>query len=32
VQSQVGDNPFLALLIAGAVGYGLALLVNNARR
>lgn len=32
VQSQVGENPFLALLIAGAVGYGLALLVNNSRR
>ena len=32
VQSQVGENPFLALLIAGAVGYGLALLMNNSRR
>lgn len=31
VQSQVGENPFVALLIAGAVGYGLALLLHSRR-
>lgn len=31
VESQVGENPFLALLIAGAVGYGLALLLHGRR-
>lgn len=31
VETQVGENPFLALLIAGAVGYGLALLLHSRR-
>ncbi len=31
VQAQVGENPFVALLIAGAVGYGLALLLHSRR-
>ena len=29
VEDQVGENPLLALLIAGAVGYGLALLLHR---
>lgn len=31
VSTQVEENPMLALLIAGAVGYGLALLVHGRR-
>ncbi|KQP58200.1 hypothetical protein ASG40_10125 [Methylobacterium sp. Leaf399] len=31
VETQVGENPFVALLIAGAVGYGLALLLHARR-
>lgn len=31
VESHVGENPFVALLIAGAVGYGLALLLHARR-
>ncbi|GJE29527.1 CsbD family protein [Methylobacterium organophilum] len=31
VESRVEESPFLALLIAGAVGYGLALLLHGRR-
>ena len=31
VEDHVGDNPLLALVIAGAVGYGLALLLHGRR-
>lgn len=31
VESRVEENPLLALLIAGAVGYGLALLLHGRR-
>ncbi|MBX9932015.1 MAG: CsbD family protein [Methylobacterium sp.] len=31
VETHVGENPFVALLIAGAVGYGLALLLHGRR-
>ncbi|WP_232631238.1 CsbD family protein [Methylobacterium sp. Leaf118] len=31
VETQVGESPFLALLVAGAVGYGLALLLHSRR-
>ncbi len=32
VRSQVEENPLVALLIAGAVGYGLSLLLHNSNR
>ena len=31
VETHVGENPFIALIIAGAVGYGLALLLHPRR-
>lgn len=31
VEARVEENPFVALLIAGAVGYGLALLLHSRR-